>query len=72
MGARGGVMRRVWWLHRRRSGGAGIALKPVFARVEKVLLPGLLPMEVSKLTALIAQEGMGGTAYAYDVNQLPI
>jgi hypothetical protein len=40
--------------------------------VEKVLLPGLLPMEVSKLTALIAQEGMGGTAYAYDVNQLPI
>ena len=52
------------WLHRGRGGGAGIALKREFAQSDRVLVMGLILIEVSEGRALMATERLGGMVYA--------
>ena len=59
------------WLHRRRVGGAGIALKPECARSKAVLLAPLVLMEASEDAQFMPREGLCGMAYALVMSWLP-
>jgi hypothetical protein len=61
----------VEWLHRRKVGGAGIALKPELAPAGEVLLAGLVLMEVSKDVELMSWAKLCGMAYALVMSWLP-
>jgi hypothetical protein len=58
-------------LHRRRAGGAGIALNPESTPAEEVLLAGLVLMEVSKDAKLMSSAKLCGMAYALVMSWLP-
>lgn len=58
-------------MHKGKAGGAGIALKPEFARSEVVLLAGLALMQVSMDAELIPRRRLCGMAYALVLSGLP-